>query len=112
MVKTIEYIHKLSIIVTIITSLIGISKRGSTDDLSETSPVEFRQFDVALPVSDIPSCTNSTSILVSIVEKNSQLVSKLTLAETVEIVIQTSQFENNQSNCKKATIQLHILNHI
>ena len=82
MVKTIEYIHKLSIIVTIITSLIGISKRGSTDDLSETSPVEFRQFDVALPVSDIPSCTNSTSILVSIVEKNSLLVLKLTLTDT------------------------------
>ena len=62
--------------------------------------------------SEIPPCKNVRSILVSIVKNNSQLVSKLTFTETVEIVVQNSQFKNNQNNSKKATIQLLIFNHI
>ena len=60
---------------------------------------------------EIPHCTNGRSILVSIVEKIFQLVSKLTLADTVEIVIQISQLKNNQNKSNNATIKLHIFNH-
>jgi hypothetical protein len=59
-------------------------------------------------IPEIPPITNSRSILFSIVEKIFQIMSTLTLAETVEIVIQTSQFKNNQNNSKKATIQIYI----
>ena len=61
---------------------------------------------------DTASCTNSGSILVSIVEKISQLGSKLKLAETVKIIIQTIQLKNNKNNSKKAAIQLYIFNHL
>ena len=43
----------------------------------------------------------SRSILFRIVAKITKLVSKSTLAETVEIIIQTSQFKNNQNSSKK-----------
>ena len=74
-------------------------------------PLELRQRQKGVPMlkgpyiseveTEILPCTNGRSILINIVEKISQLVSKLTLAETVEIVIHSASSTTNKTIVKK-----------